>query len=136
LTFDVTTSPVGYNYQPKNVGAIWIADPSGKLVKSLEVWAVTRRRYLTGYASALAGASVDVTASATLTSHRAHHVTWDMRDKSGAAVAAGSYNVVIELTDGDKTGRSTSISFDTSAGAKTLSPADVPSFSGMQLQLK
>jgi hypothetical protein len=127
---------VGYTYQPKNVGAIWVSDASGTLVKSLEVWAATRRRYLTGYASALAGGSVDVTASATLTSHRAHHVTWDMRDKSGAAVAEGTYNLVIELTDGNKTGRTTSISFDTSAGPTTLSPADAPSFSGMQLQLK
>jgi hypothetical protein len=135
LTFDVTTSAVGLQYQPKNIGAIWVTDASGKLVKSLEVWAATRRRYLTGYVSALAGSSVDVTASATLSSHRAHHASWDLRDKTGAAVPAGKYNVVIELTDGNKTGRTTSVSFDTSAGPTTLSPADAPSFTGIKLQL-
>jgi hypothetical protein len=78
LAFDVTTSPVGMKYQPKNIGAIWIEDGNGKFVKSLEVWAQTRRRSLTNYLSSLAGASIDVTASATLGSHRTHHVTWNM----------------------------------------------------------
>jgi hypothetical protein len=39
LTFDVTTKAPGGRYQPRNVGAIWVEDSSGKLVKSLEVWA-------------------------------------------------------------------------------------------------
>lgn len=136
LSFDVTTSPVGYRYQPKNVGAIWIQDESGKLVKSLEVWAATRRRYLTRYASALAGGSVDVTASATLGSHKTHHVTWNLKDRSGAAAPAGKYTLVIELTDGDQTGRTSTVDFDTSAGATSMSPADAPSFSAMKLQLQ
>ena len=41
-----------------------------------------------------------------------------------------------ELTDGDATGRTKSVSFDTSAGATTLAPADAPSFTGMKLQLQ
>jgi hypothetical protein len=136
LAFDVTTSPVGGRYQPKNIGAVWVQDKNGKLVKSLSVWAGIRRRWLTRYASALAGAAVDVTASATLPSHRAHHVTWDLRDKNGAALPPGPYSLNLELTDGDMTGRSTSIPFDTSAGAQTQNPASVPSFNTMTLQLK
>jgi hypothetical protein len=135
LAFDVTTSPVGYQYAPRNVGAIWVQDQNGKLIKSLEVWAATRRRYLTRYASALAGAAVDVTASATLSSHRAHHATWDLKDKTGVSVAPGTYTLVMELTDGDQTGRTSSVSFDTSAPA-TTTPADAPSFASMKLQLK
>jgi hypothetical protein len=136
LSFDVTTSAVGYRYQPRNIGAIWVQDDSGKLIKSLEVWAGVRRRYLTRYTSALSGSTVDVTASATLSSHRAHHVTWNMKDKSGSAVAPGKYNLIIELTDGDQTGRNDIVPFDTSAGPSTSSPADAPSFSSMRLQLQ
>lgn len=136
LAFDVTTSPVGGRYQPRNIGAIWIENSSGKLVKSLEVWAGIRRRYLTRYASALSGSTVDVTASATLSSHRAHHATWNMKDKSGAAVPAGRYTLVMELTDADTTGRSSTVEFDTSAGAQALMPANAASFSSMQLQLQ
>jgi hypothetical protein len=136
LAFDVTTSAVGYRYQPKNIGAIWVQDSSGKLVKSLEVWAATRRRYLTRYVSELSGSAVDVTASATLPSHRTHHATWNLKDKSGATVPPGQYTLVIELTDGDQTGRNDTVSFDTSAGPTTLTPANAPSFSSMKLQLQ
>lgn len=136
LSFDVTTSPVGYRYQPRNIGAIWVQDANGKLVKSLEVWASVRRRYLTRYTSALSGSAVDVTASATLSSHRAHHVTWNMTDKSGSAAPPGKYSLIMELTDGDQTGRNNTVPFDTSAGASSTTPADAPSFSGMRLQLQ
>jgi hypothetical protein len=136
LAFDVTTSPVGGRYQPKNIGAIWVQDKNGKLVKSLAVWAGIRRRYLTHYTSALAGSAVDVTASATLPSHRAHHVTWDLTARGGGSVAPGSYTLVMELTDGDMTGRWNMVAFDTTAGAQTLSPAAAPSFSSMTLQLQ
>jgi hypothetical protein len=136
LSFDVTTSPVGYRYQPKNVGAVWVQDSSGKLVKSLEVWASVRRRYLTRYTSALAGSKVDVVASATLSNHRTHHVTWNMTDRNGAKVAPGSYTLVMELTDGDQTGRSSTISFDTTVGAQVLNPTNAPSFNSMTLQLQ
>jgi hypothetical protein len=136
LAFDVTTSPVGGRYQPRNIGAIWVEDGNGKLVKSLEVWAALRRRYLTAYVSALAGGFVDVTASATLGSHRAHHATWNMKDRNGAAVPPGKYTLVMETTDDDRTGRSNSVDFDTSAGPQTLKPANAPSFASMQLQLQ
>lgn len=135
LTFDVTTSAVGYRYQPRNIGAIWVQDASGKLVKSLEVWAGVRRRYLTRYTTALSGSAVDVTASATLSSHRAHHVTWNMKDKSGSAVPPGKYSLMMELTDGDQAGRNNMVAFDTSAGSSST-PADAPSFSGMRLQVQ
>jgi hypothetical protein len=136
LSFDVTTSPVGGRYQPKNIGAIWIQDANGKLVKSLEVWAGIRRRYLTHYNSALSGVAVDVTASATLSSHKTHHASWNLKDRNGAAVAPGKYTLVIELTDGDMTGRSDSVDFDMSAGAQTLTPANAPSFGSMKLQMQ
>ena len=136
LAFQVTTSPVGLRYQPKNVGAIWIEDSSGKLVKSLKVWARTRARYLTKYSAARAGQAVDVTASATLPSHQTHSVTWDLKDRSGAAVAPGKYTLFAELTDGDATGKFTSVPFDTSGAAQVSMPPNAPSFGAMKLELK
>ena len=136
LSFDVTTSPVGNRYQPKNIGAIWVQDASGKLVKSLEVWAGIRRRHLTKYVSALSGGSVDAMSSATLSSHKTHHATWNLKDRSGAAAAPGKYTLVMELTDGDTTGRFNTVEFDTSKGPTSLSPKDAPSFSAMKLQLQ
>jgi hypothetical protein len=59
-----------------------------------------------------------------------------MKDRSGAAAPAGKYTLVMELTDGDQTGRSNTIDFDTSAGPQTMTPAMAPSFTSMKLQLQ
>jgi hypothetical protein len=136
LAFEVTTKAIGGKYQPKNVGAIWIADASGKLVKSLEVWAATRVRYLSEYNKTRAGMSVDTTSRATLPNHRAHKVTWDLKDRSGAPVPKGKYKLTLELTDTDSTGKTTSVDFDTSGNASTLMPPDSACFTGMRLELK
>jgi hypothetical protein len=138
LSFDVTTAPQGGKYKPKNIGAIWIQSGSGQFVKSLEVWAKTRRKYLTKYNAAVGGSSaaIDVTASATLSSHKAHHVSWNLTDKSGAAVPAGKYTLWVEVTDADAAGKAYSVDFDTSAGAQTVSPADATYFSAMSLKLQ
>jgi hypothetical protein len=136
LNFQVTTTANGGRYQPKNVGAIWIEDKSGKLVKSLKVWAGTRRRYLTGYVKALGGTAVDVTASATLRTHQTHTVSWDLRDRNGTAVTPGAYRVKMELTDADATGKSNAVDFDTSKGAASVMPPDAPCFSSMKLELQ
>jgi hypothetical protein len=137
VTFDVTTVAQGGKYQPKNIGAIWIETSSGSFVRSLEVWAKTRRRYLTKFNTA-AGTTgtVDVTASATLTSHKAHHVTWDLKDKTGAAVAAGAYRVVVEVTDADTTGKNYSFDFNTSAGVQSLSVPNQTYFNTMTLKVQ
>jgi hypothetical protein len=136
LSFEVTTSAAGGRYQPKNIGAIWIEDESGNVVKSLEVWAGTRRRYLTGYLGAMAGGKIDVTASATLSRHRNHTLSWDLTDRSGVSVPPGSYRVRMELTDSNQAGKSNTLTFDTGKGPVTLSPTDAPSFSAMKLQLQ
>jgi hypothetical protein len=132
----VTTTANGGRYQPKNIGAIWVEDSSGKLVKSLEVWAASRRRYLTGYTKALGGGAVDVTASATLRSHQTHTVSWDLKDRTGAAVAPGAYRIKMELTDADSTGKSNAVDFDTSKGAVSMMPPDAPCFGAMKLELQ
>jgi hypothetical protein len=136
VTFSVTTVAQGGKYQPKNVGAIWIETSSGSFVRTLELWAKTRRRYLTKFNTAAGTSTVDVTATATLTSHKAHQVTWDLKDKAGAVVAAGAYRVVVEVTDGNTTGKNYAYDFNLSAGAQTLSVADQTYFKTMTLELQ
>ena len=136
LAFEVTTKPIGGKYQPKNVGAIWVADASGKLVKTLEVWAATRVRYLSAYNKTRAGMSVDATSRATLPNHRVHRVTWDLTDRSGAPVPKGEYTLSLELTDADAAGKTTSIDFDTGGSASTRMPPDSACFTEMRLELK
>jgi hypothetical protein len=136
LSFDVMTASLGGRYQPRNIGAIWIQDSSARFVKSLEVWAGIRARYLTKYSGARGGMAVDVTASATLSSHRMHHATWNLKDRSGASVPAGKYTLFIELTDADATGKFTSVDFDTSLGPQTITPPNATGYSAMTLQLQ
>jgi hypothetical protein len=135
LEFSYTTESLGGRYAPKNVGAIWVSDSSGKLVKSLEVWARVRLRYLTSYASARGSARPDVTATATLTNHKSHTASWDLKDTTGAAVAPGKYTLHAELTDNHMTGKTIMIPFDTSAGA-TIEPEASPGFMDMKLVLQ
>jgi hypothetical protein len=136
LSFDVMTAPQGGLYQPRNIGAIWIQDSTGRFMKSLEVWAGIRSRYLSKYAAARGSMAVDVTASATLSSHRMHHATWNLKDRTGTAAPAGKYTLYIELTDTDWTGKFKSVDFDTSLGAQTLMPAGDSYYSAMKLTLQ
>jgi hypothetical protein len=136
VAFDVMTAPQGGLYQPRNIGAIWIQDSSGKFMKSLEVWAGIRRTYLSKYNSAHGSMAIDVTASATLNSHKMHHATWNLKDRSGAAAPPGKYTVFIELTDTDWTGKFKSVDFDTSMGPQTLMPTGDSYFSALKLTLQ
>jgi hypothetical protein len=136
VSASLTTAPPGGKYAPKNIGAIWIETPSGELVKSLEVWAKTRRRWLTRYNAAVGTTGpVDVTTSATLPSHPSHHVTWNHRDRSGSELPYGAYRLCVEVTDASATGQSHCFAFDSSAGTQLLTPADEPYFKSMTLSV-
>lgn len=135
VAFEVLTVSQGGRYQPRNIGAIWIADASGKLIKSLKVWARVRQRYLIKYNAARSGMAIDVTASATLTSHQTHRVSWDHKDRAGAVAPPGKYSLMIEVTDKDAQGAVGQFPFDTSAGATTLTPTATPQFTMLKLQL-
>jgi hypothetical protein len=136
VAFDVTTLSQGGFYQPRNIGAIWVQDSSGKFMKSLEVWAGIRSRYLSKYSSARGGMPVDVTASATLNSHKAHHATWNLKDRSGQAAPPGKYTLVIEVTDTDFTGKFDTIDFDTSQGPQQLTPPNATYYTMLKVTLQ
>jgi hypothetical protein len=133
MTFDVLTHSLGGRFAPNNVGAIWIETSGGQFVKTLEVWAFIRVVYLTKYNAEAGGSRVDAVSSATLANHRAHHVTWNLKDANGAAVPDGAYKMIVEVTDADATGKFVSVDFMKAPGVAPLTPADNPYFTGMQL---
>ena len=106
LTVEFTTvSPKG-KYSPRNIGAIWITDGNGAYVKTLEVWAGKRAKYLNKWTLSSGGDRVDAVSSATLSSHVHHKATWSCIDKAKNPVAGGAYVVHAELTDYDGPGKS------------------------------
>ncbi len=109
LDVSVTTTAPGGKYRPRNVGAIWIADSSGRFVKSLDVWGNRRLSHVTAWNAATktagaAGNKVDAVTSATLSTHRAHNVTWDCQDYKGEVMPDDTYRVYFEVTDSNESG--------------------------------
>jgi hypothetical protein len=135
MKFSVLTHSQGGWYAPRNIGAIWIEDSSGKFVKTLAVWAATRARYLTKFTKEAGSSRVDAVTSATLNSHKTHDVTWNLKDVSGNPAPQGAYKVVFELTDADVTGKFGSVDFTYDGTPMTLTPPDQQYFTAMQLTL-
>jgi hypothetical protein len=135
LSFAVLTQSQGGKYSPKNIGAIWIETSSGEFVKTLEVWAERRARYLTRWNREAGASRVDAVSGATLRSHATHSVAWDLTDEAGNPVAPGDYKVIVEATDRDATGASHEVPF-TLGEPMTLAAPDASAFSAMSLTLQ
>jgi hypothetical protein len=102
-------------------------------VKTLERWADRRLQYLKLFAQQTNRNVVDAVTSATLTSHRVHTVSWDLKDLNGNLVPDGPYNVVIETSD--HTTDSLTVPF-TKGVATSSTPADVAHYVQMSLKLQ
>lgn len=103
----------GGRYAPRNCGAVWIEDSSGKFVKTIERWTAIRERYLEKWTMASGGwgfsifgggtmnaDQVDVVSAGTLSRHQMHMSTWNMKNVAGEVVPDGKYSVVVEVTEG------------------------------------
>jgi hypothetical protein len=131
LMVSVTTRAAGGQYQPDNVGAIWIADANTRFVKSLYVWGQQRRRNLTRWTSATSSAGlannvVDATTGATMRSHGLRMASWNGTDSNRALVPDGAYKVCFELADGAS--QYECINFNKSRSPQTVMPANTTSF--------
>jgi hypothetical protein len=135
LHFTVLTKTLNGRYSPKNIGAIWIERASGEFVKTLEVWAATRARYLSRWRSEAGSNKVDAVTSATLRTHVTHKASWNLTDVSRAAVASGDYKVVVEITDHDGSGDSTEVPFTLGEPVSTM-PSDQAHFVDMALTVE
>src|SRR5262249_36403719 len=123
LSFDFTTKTYGGRYAPRNAGAVWITDASGKYINTLEYWGSTPNdTHLTSYIAskgadyALCGAleklfgtckgtnvtmpPPDVITAATFQTHKAHTGDhWNFKDAMGSPVPDGMYKIVIEMAE-------------------------------------
>ncbi len=145
LSMQVTTVTQGGRYAPKNVGAIWVEDSSGKWVYTLEYWdGFINAQWLTAYQASGGPAYVpvfstippDVTASATLNAHKTHNVTWSLKDSKGNTVPDGAYKLVVEVTEYSGTGKSQSYDFNVGPDPVDLSPPDTQYYTGVKVTLK
>ncbi|MEZ4453225.1 MAG: DUF2271 domain-containing protein [Nannocystaceae bacterium] len=91
----------GYNgeYGDRNVGAIWVERPGGEFVRTLALWAASRREHLVRWRASSGNDSTDAITSATRKSHVTTALTWDLRDANGVAVAPGDYLLRAEFTE-------------------------------------
>ena len=140
LSVVVTTSAAGGKYAPRNIGAIWISDGSDRFIKTLNVWADRRAKYLKRWNAATSAAMlpanrVDAISSATKSSHGVRTGTWNCKNTAAMPVADGSYKVCFELTDYDGDGPYNCVPFTKSTAPFTLTPADAPSFTARKLEL-
>ena len=129
LTLEFTTKAYGGKWGPVNVGAVWIADASGKWVHTLEMWCGWQNtRHLMPYNSAggpdystglfpgtytLGTAPpADVIASATLQRHKTHKgASWNFEDGRGTEVPDGMYKLMFEVTEQEDAGKTYEVPF-------------------------
>lgn len=112
LSVNFTTNSYNGKYAPKHVLAAWITDDSGAFVKSLMVYASSRKSYLTNwYKSTSSGDKTDAVTGATLNSHGALNCTWNGKNSAGTTVPDGVYKLCVEFTENNSTGRYTTFSF-------------------------
>ncbi len=138
LAVSLTTVTTGKNYDPKNVGAIWIADDAGKFLKTLKVWAGTRITHLNKWnavttAAGLARSKVDAVTGGTISTQQTHSAAWTCTDASKAPVADGSYQLCMEMTESNAAGPTGCVSFMKGATAAKTTPADLSNFKGLTL---
>lgn len=141
LSIEVTTSSAGGRYAPRNIGAIWISDASGRFVKTLSIWAEKRAKYLTRWNQATSAAltpgdRTDAISGATKTSHGVRSAGWNCKDRSGQLQSDGMYKVCFELTDLDGPGAFDCVVFEKAARPWTLTPADAGSFASRRLDFR
>ena len=134
LSFSVLTVSLDGEYSPRNIGAIWIEDSGGRFVKTLEEWARSREEHLYTFLDASGGDTTDAITSATLSDHRTHSVTWDLRDLSGSAAPDGDYRVMMELTDDNDQGATAGIGFTKGPSPLEVNPPDEARFVDMRLR--
>ena len=103
MTFTVKTVTYNGSYHPKNIGAIWITNSSNQFVKTIKVWAASRRSHLVKWVASSGNNTTGAVTSATINSHQLHTVTWNGKNTSNVAVPDGNYNINVEYTESAST---------------------------------
>lgn len=132
----VTTVETGGKYAPRHVRAVWITDAQDRLVRTIDVRARKRRKYLGTWLAALGDREPNGISGATLKEHGAATFSWDCRDEAGQPVAGGVYRWRVELTDRNRPGPVTPpdhLAFTVGPEPYEAAPADLPNFRGLRV---
>jgi hypothetical protein len=132
----VRTTAAGGNFRPRNVGAVWIERAGGGFVKTLARWGQIRAKWLTRFAAASQNNLVDAITGPTQLSHTTHELTWDLRDLASCEVPTDTYQILIEMTDGNLTGPSYAVEVTKDQTPLTLTPPDQPNFHELLVELR
>lgn len=97
VLFTFTTLDNGGRYSPNNVSAVWVTNPAGAFVRTLEENGYIRERHLTAWELASGGNTVDAVTGATNRAPRTHEAAWDCADPSQAPVPPGAYTLNAEF---------------------------------------
>jgi len=133
LAVTIATSTYNGPYAPKHVLAIWVANNAGTFVKSLMVYAAARKPDLTNWLSATSvGNTTDAITGATLSSHGTRSCTWNGTNVSGTVVANGAYQLCVEYTESNGTGKLATFTFTKGTTATTVAASTL---SGVSLSV-
>jgi len=133
VSLEITTSPDSVRFSPRHVFAAWVEDDSCRFVKSLEVFASPRKRYLYTWNKVSASNSTDAVTGATLAKHDSHTIKWDCTDLNDSTVVDGNYTIWIEFTSQHAQGPKYSVAFTKSAYAQSISHSDSKFFKNISL---
>ncbi len=89
--------------------------------------------YLTNWTKSSGGNSTDAVTGATANSHTAYNVTWNGKNASGTTVGDGTYNVCVEFSESNNTGKYATYSFTKGIAADSQTPAIKPFVSNVTL---
>ena len=128
-----TTIISGAKYSPYHVLAVWVEDSNGKYVRTLLLNAKTRKSYLYKWNGNSGGDVTDAVTGATISAHKEHTVTWDLKDYAKNVVPAGTYKLCLEMTSENKQGPFSQIDFTVGGAAYTSNPANQSNFSNISL---
>jgi hypothetical protein len=138
LDIDVTTDSTNWDYAPNHIAAIWIANGTGRFVKSVGVWAARRISHLPRWIAATSAAGVrqnrvDAVTGPTLFLHGRRTVAWNCTGVDRQRVAPGPYRVCFELNETNGESESECVDFTVGATAQTVTPPDVQVFTARTL---
>jgi hypothetical protein len=135
LSVSATTTTYNGTFAPRHVLAIWVESSSGTFVKTLLEDGRQRQYYLSNwYNATTSGSTIDAITDATLSSHGTKTCTWNGKDVGENVVGDGSYQICMEFTEHDGTGKFARFTFTKGTTASTLTPAGQSNFSAVSLK--
>lgn len=135
LSVNATTSSYNGQYAPHHVVAIWVQSSSGTFVKTLLAKAAVRKTYLSNWLKASSnGNTTDAITGATLNTHGVLTCIWNGMDINGNIVGDGDYNLCIEFTENNGTGKFAKFAFTKGATTDTKTPTATSNISNLSIK--